>query len=182
MKKNLNNLRCYLAGPIEFAPNPIDHSSLVSFLNDKGVKVLDPKKISFGGEVSELTNRKELFENEQFDIIRNQMKKIVRKDLRCVDISDFIIAFLPKDVRTTGTIHEIIEADRQRKPVLLICPEGIKYIPAWLFGIIPLRYMFDSINSTIDYLQFINNSHNLHQIDERWQLILNCITLNETNC
>lgn len=181
-QQNLKNLRCYLAGPIEFSQNEIDKTELVNFLVSKKVKVLDPKKITFGGEISELKNRNELFEKEDFQTIREQMKKIVRKDLRCVDISDFIIAFLPKDVRTTGTIHEIIEADRQKKPVLIICQEGVKYIPAWVFGIVPLRYMFNSIENIINYLKYIDKIPNVHLKDERWQLILSSLLEEETGC
>jgi len=174
---NLNGLRCYLSYPIEFASSEesFNKEILCSFLEMKGTKILDPKKIKFDG-ISEIEERKQLFEDNDFKEIRKQMKKIVRKDLRCVDISDFIIALLPKDIKTTGTTHEIIESDRQRKPTLIVCPEGIKHIPIWFFGIVPVQYMFDSIEKLVEYLNFIDE-HDMDCedaiFDDRWQFIIN---------
>lgn len=173
----LENLRCYLAGPIEYMPkdyNGFDKNELIDFLENLGIKVIDPKKLKFQG-VSEISNRDELFKNHDFQEIRRQMKIIVRKDLRAVDISDFIIAFLPKGVKTTGTVHEIIQADSQQKPVLLLCPEGIENIPAWYFGIIPLEYMFSSLDKLKDYLL------NIPEYDNHWQFIMENLHLSDTN-
>jgi hypothetical protein len=170
----LENLWCYLGCPIEFAANDyssenvfFDKKKLVDFLYQKKVKVLDPKKISFNG-VSEFNNRMELFAQKNFKEIRRQMKIIVRKDLRCVDKSDFSITYLPKGVRTTGSIHEIVNADNQKKPTLIICPEGIEHLPGWLFGIIPLEYMFDSVDDLIWYLDSVDREPH----DDRWQFVL----------
>jgi nucleoside 2-deoxyribosyltransferase len=181
MTNNLSGSRCYIARPIEFAKNKnINFTKLEKFLKLNNVKILDPKKIKFHG-ISEIKDRKKLFKNNNFEEIRSQMKIIVRKDLRCVDISDFIIAFLPKGVRTTGTIHEIIESDRQNKPTLLVCPEGKKYIPAWFFGIIKLEYMFNSIDELIEYLNKINSLKEIIKIDDRWQFIIKDLLEKETN-
>lgn len=43
-------------------------------------------------------------------------------DLRMVDKSDFVIAFCPTSVYSVGTVHEIVTARVQRKPVLFVSP------------------------------------------------------------
>ena len=185
MPNNLNKLRCYTAGPIEFADQlsekqqAFNKEKLDNFLREKGVRVLDPKKIFFRG-IAEIEDRKKLFDNKDYKEIRRQVKLIVRKDLRAVDISDFVIAYFPKGVKTTGTVHEIIEADRQRKPVLLLCPEGIRHIPLWFFGIIPVEYMFDSLKSLFEYLEKIDEYPEPDKLSDRWQFIISNLMEEET--
>ncbi len=184
MKNNLNHLRCYFAHPIEFA-NKLENNNIelhtkqiVEYLTKKNVEAIEPEKVIALG-INEVENREQLFNDHNFKEIRRQMKIIVRKDLRSVDISDFIIAYLPKGVRTTGTIHEIIQCDAQRKPTLIICPDGIQHIPAWLFGIIPLRYMFGSINDLFQYLYSIDQSDLCKIEDDRWQFIISALRSNQ---
>lgn len=43
-------------------------------------------------------------------------------DLRMVDKSDFVIAYCPTNVYSVGTVHEIVTARIQRKPVLFVSP------------------------------------------------------------
>lgn len=43
-------------------------------------------------------------------------------DLRMVDKSDFLIAYCPTNVYSVGTVHEIVTARVQRKPVLFVSP------------------------------------------------------------
>jgi len=43
-------------------------------------------------------------------------------DLRMVDISDFVIACCPTNIYSVGTVHEIVVARSQHKPVLFISP------------------------------------------------------------
>lgn len=43
-------------------------------------------------------------------------------DLRMVDTSDFVIAYCPTTIYSVGTVHEIVMARLQRKPVLFVSP------------------------------------------------------------
>ena len=43
-------------------------------------------------------------------------------DLRMVDTSDFIIAYCPTNIYSVGTVHEIVLASQQHKPVLFVSP------------------------------------------------------------
>jgi hypothetical protein len=46
----------------------------------------------------------------------------VHIDLRMVDISDFVIAYCPTNIYSVGTVHEIVVARSQHKPVLFVSP------------------------------------------------------------
>lgn len=171
---NLKNLRCYFSYPIEYSNQENELSEakkkLSDFFNQTSVTLIDPKNISSKG-ISEI-DLTILRDRHNYEEVRRIMKAIVRKDLRAVDLSDFIVAFLPVQIKTTGTTHEIIQADDQKKPTLLICPSGIQDIPAWFFGIIPLEYMFSSVEDAIEYLKSID-SIDLNEIrDDRWQFII----------
>ncbi len=43
-------------------------------------------------------------------------------DLRMVATSDFTIAFVPTNIYSVGTVHEIVRSRLQRKPVLFVSP------------------------------------------------------------
>ena len=43
-------------------------------------------------------------------------------DLRMVDVSDFIIAYCPTNIYSVGTVHEIVVARQQQKPVPFVSP------------------------------------------------------------
>lgn len=100
-----------------------------------------------------------------WDALRSLMKKIVKQDLRQVDLSDLVIAFIDKKVFTCGTIQEIITAENQRKLVLVVAEGGKQNCPAWLFGIIHYNFIFDSQEEVVDYLVKVNNG--LIPIDEK---------------
>jgi nucleoside 2-deoxyribosyltransferase len=93
----------------------------------------------------------------------------VRKDLALVDRADFIVAYLPKGVCTTGTHHEIIWANNAKKPTLLVCPQGKKYHPAWYFGFIDPQFMFGSWDELYDYLEEVDEGK--HKDNDRWEVM-----------
>ena len=43
-------------------------------------------------------------------------------DLRMTDTADFLVAYCPTNVYSVGTVHEIVTARRQHKPVLFVSP------------------------------------------------------------
>ena len=137
-------------------------------LKNFGVKVFDPTS-AIGREHEQFRKQiKKVKEQCDYETLRTKMKKIVREDLRAVDLSDFVIVHYPKGCTTTGTNHEVFEADRSFKPVLVCCPQGINGLPDWYYGILPLRYMFDSWAKLHSYLEKVNKG--LIE-DDRWQFI-----------
>jgi len=170
----LNGLTCYVSFPIEFGNkrNTERTEYLMDMLkNTYKLRVVNPKKISFNG-LCEIIDREGFLKNKT-EYICSKMKMIVKTDLKCVDVSNLLIAYLPKDIRTTGCIHEIIMADIEKKPTLILCEDGIENIPLWLFGILKPEYFFKSMNDLREYLDKINNTEDLYSIsDERWSYTL----------
>src|SRR5690348_2645194 len=105
----------YLVGPIDFAKDQgvgfrkeIREKIQASGLN---IRVLDPcKKVSgLPQDVGEEQTRINTFKAEKDWVsLAKMMKKIVRSDLRCIDYSDFIIAYIDRDVHMCGSYHEIV--------------------------------------------------------------------------
>ena len=167
----LNRKHCYLGGPIENDSGPDWRPAIKEvLLNRFGIEVFDPAcdpKQQFVPEMLAARNACD------FKTMRKHAKQFVRKDLCVVDRSDFIITRLPKGVPTTGSIHEIIDANDRKKPVLLVCPEGKQHLPFWLYGFIRLKYMFGSFDELYAYLDKVH--HGKCKKDDRWAFVYGLI-------
>jgi hypothetical protein len=144
MKKNVfKGARVYLSGPMDFvASRALEkkygwRNRVGQFLKSYGVTVLDPwNKPDIRG----------LHEYGKEDVQSNKARKnwtfapnaegtrargnIASKfyqtlhfDLRMVDVSDFIIAYCPTNIYSVGTVHEIVVARQESKPVLFVSPK-----------------------------------------------------------
>jgi nucleoside 2-deoxyribosyltransferase len=108
--------------------------------------------------------------NQDLDTIVKISKSFVRKDLCMVDRADFVIAYLPYKVPTTGTHHEIINSNNAKKPTLLVTDQPkITSIPLWYFGFIPKEFMFAGWNELFEYLREVNSGN--HRKNNRWSYI-----------
>lgn len=163
----LKNVRSYLAGPIEYDTNG-NHQNwrtkpLEVIKGRFGVDLFDPfadDKQKISGELAEALER------ENYDEAVRIAKDFVQKDLTVVSHTNFIIAYVPKAAPTVGTVHEIVFSDRDKKPTLLVCPQGKKQAGKWYFGIIPHRYIFGSWEELYNYLDEVDRG--LHKSDRRW--------------
>jgi nucleoside 2-deoxyribosyltransferase len=160
----LKGLRCYLAGPIDQAPDDgVEwRQKITPWLEQKGVRVLDPcdKPIpdSYYKEIDdEKIGMMRLKNTGRYFELSQRMKEIVHMDLRMVDISDFVVVYLDPDIPTTGTTHELINSLAQRKPTLVVIEGGKKFAPNWLFGIMDFNFMFDDFPQLYSFLQQIND-------------------------
>ena len=160
----LKGLRCYLAGPIDQAPDDgVEwRKRITPWLEQKGVMVLDPcdKPIpdSYYKEIDdEKIGMMRLKNTGRYFELSQRMKEIVHMDLRMVDISDFVVVYLDPDIPTTGTTHELINSLAQRKPTLVVVQGGKKFAPNWLFGIMDFNFMFDDFKQLYSFLQQIND-------------------------
>ena len=97
-------------------------------------------------------------------------KSFVRKDLSIIRQCDFIIAYLPKGVRTFGTTHEIIENHNNKKPTLLVTDGNIINLPLWFYGFVPTKYMFNNWEEMYNYLHFVDDGV-FRGHDYRWDLV-----------
>jgi nucleoside 2-deoxyribosyltransferase len=85
------------------------------------------------------------------------VSQIAQIDLRLVDKSDFVIAFFPHDknnspIFTVGTIHEIIRARQQDKPLMVVWPSGISKCSSWLMWLAGHENIFNNFDSLVKRL------------------------------
>jgi hypothetical protein len=124
------------------------------------IKFLDPtnKIMNLTPDVDKEKDKIDEYRNSSnWAALRLLMKKIVRQDLRQVDLADMTIAFIDKQIFTCGTIEEITTNEREKKLTLIISAGGKKACPAWLFGIIHHDFIFESDDEAIEYLVKLNN-------------------------
>lgn len=168
---NLKDVRTYLVGAMDRVKDGgiTWRQKITPFLKNMGVKVLDPcKKIVNTFSEEDARYWIEYYkETGQFDKIRNEFGIIRSADLRCVDISDFIIAHIDISNHACGTYEEITTANRQKKPVLVWCEQGKKKAPNWIFFMLPHEHIFSSMEEVVSYLESINTLEDTKKL-QRW--------------
>jgi nucleoside 2-deoxyribosyltransferase len=167
MGQYLKNASCYLSGPIE-AADPKDNWRIEPskvLVKEFQLNLFDPFNDPKQQWAPALVKARE---EENYDKMSEIAKKFVRKDLSVVDASDFVVSYVPRGVPTVGTVHEIIVKSEQKKPVLLMCPEGKKYVPFWYWGFIHHSQMFGSWETLYQYLREVNEG----KVDNhRWDYV-----------
>jgi len=168
----LQGKRGYLSGPIENdATNFNWRVEPLRVLRDEfKINMFDPHADPKQQWVPIL---REARDKRDYGKIAHIARDFVRKDLAMVDRSDLLIAYLPRNVYTTGTHHEVINSDSAKKPTLLICPEGKEHIPIWYHGFIPHEFMFGSWESLYEYLREVNECK--HTENRRWHFVYGLI-------
>ncbi|NDG28612.1 hypothetical protein EB118_00715 [bacterium] len=172
LKNNLSGMRTYLVGAMDRVPDGGRgwRERITPHLEDLGIIVLDPCKKQIDNiQENEHTRSKIEFykQSGQYDKIREEYGIIRNVDLRCVDISDFIIANIDMSIHMCGSYEEIVTANRQKKPVLIWCEQGKNKAPNWLFFMLPHENIFNSMEEIINHLQVIDSLEKTVQL-ERW--------------
>jgi hypothetical protein len=138
----LRDARVYLSGPMDFVASREAEKKfgwrnrVGEFLQELGVTVFDPwfkpeiHGIKEYGREDETTAR--VRTQWSFDPSEDGAKArascadhfwpALHLDLRMVDTSDFVVAYVPTNVYSVGTPHEIILCRLERKPVLFVSP------------------------------------------------------------
>ena len=169
---NLKNTTTYLVGAMDRVPDGgISWRNKISpYLDQFGVRIINPcNKPIYGAKEDDETRWwiEYYKETEQYNKIKEKFSYIRNADLRCVDISDFIIAHIDINIHACGSYEEIATANRQKKPVLIWCEQGKKMAPNWLFFMLPHEHIFSSYQQLIDYLSFVNEYKNVKDLS-RW--------------
>jgi len=138
----LRNSRVYLSGPMDFvASREVEkkfgwRNRVSEFLQTFGVTVFDPwfkpeiqgvKEYGREDETTAKVRTQWSFDpSEKGASARascaDHFWPALHLDLRMVDTSDFIVAYVPTNVYSVGTPHEIILCRSERKPVLFVSP------------------------------------------------------------
>lgn len=169
--------RCYLVGPMDH-----DRESgrewreeMADWLITRGVIPFDPynKPVHAlhmdGLEDDDCYDARRIAQNNgDWETVSEIMKPIVSIDLRMVDHADFIICNLDVEKRPCGTYDEIFMAAGQRKPVIIMCPQGKEAISPWLYGRLKHQLFFESWGDVRNYLDHINSDEDIDTLN-RWK-------------
>jgi hypothetical protein len=139
---HLTGARVYLSGPMDFVASRADEKKhgwrnrVSDFLKAYGSTVFDPWfKPNVRGlheygleDVHTIDTREHwTFEpgqagDEARAACADTFWQTLHIDLRMVDTSDFTIAYVPTNIYSVGTVHEIVLTRQQVKPVLFVSP------------------------------------------------------------
>lgn len=178
----LKGSRIYLSGNCENAEKSgADwRKKITPELKKMGLVIFDPVhsdiKLSFCEKDKEFEVVKDLRKQGDYVQLNKAMREVVSRDLRLCDVSDIVLVYLDADNPTYGTIDELVTACNQKKPVYLVCKQGMERMPLWLFGRIPLEYMCETLDHVIRELETIDKvgDDNLaNWIDKRWFFVNN---------
>ena len=169
----LKHTLCYLCGPMD----RVDDGgvgwrrSITPNLKEMGVGVLDPcdKPTSFAMEDSGFREKiNELKEMGMYASVEKLMKEISAIDLRMIDIAHFVIMYMNVDVHMCGSYHEAFVSIQQKKPLLVVCEQGVSAMPSWMFGVMPHQHMFSSWEKLINYLHRVDDGED-NEHHKRWR-------------
>lgn len=169
----LRYTRCYLCGAMDRAADDGVgwRRAIRNTMAGRGILWLDPtrKPIDIGVEDDASRQRRRKAKAEgNLQAVVNEMKPIRRVDLRMVDVSDFLVVNLDMDVHACGTYEEIFWGNRQKKPILVHVEQGLRYVPDWMFGTLPLEYFFNTWEDLHKYLYMVDSDKNWKCDDGRW--------------
>ena len=138
----LRGARVYLSGPMDFVASRANEKKfgwrnrIGDFLRSYGAIVFDPwhKPVvrglhQYGIEdinTIDVRDNWTFEQGQEGDSARSDCAEkfweTLHIDLRMVDTSDFTIAFVPTNIYSVGTVHEIVLSRLQHKPVLFVSP------------------------------------------------------------
>jgi hypothetical protein len=172
----LRNSIFYLSGNIDGYTNSEDaqgwRKEAKAFLNKRGAGAFDPceKPLqSYHEDEKSLVWRRDLKSKGDYDILSSTMRKISNIDLRAVDHSTALIVNIDLDKRPCGTIHEVMEANSQKKPCIICCKQGKDQVYDWFYGRLPHKLFFSTMSEVYYYLHDIDTAPN-EEIEDlgRW--------------
>ena len=168
----LSGMRTYLAGAMDRVHDGGTgwRNRISPILKTMGITVLNPCDKPADVGIEDVGTRQKidrLKNNGEYSKIRDSYSVIRTLDLRCVDISDFIIASIDTDVHACGTYEEISVANSQKKPVLIWCQQGKRNAPNWLFFMLPHQHIFGSLDEILRYLINLDSGKDINHY-KRW--------------
>jgi len=174
MENILYNTRTYLVGHMQYASGRDWREHVEGELDPLNIKIFNPYKKPFVKDVDEDEEARlsvsHCMEHGYFNDVAERMKLIRSYDLNLVDRSDFIIAHLLPDVASWGSAEEIVTAIRMKKPVFISMEGGKRKTPLWMMGMMPHKYIYDSIEEIVDMIKQIDCGEK--KIDsDRWRLL-----------
>jgi hypothetical protein len=178
----LDGAVAYLSGSMEYCPSGgvSWRRQIIDLVRQEDINInfLDPTNKPKGLMPEEKGVYHNLRSTKDWAGLQKYVKRIRRDDLRCVDLSDFMIVCIDRRIHACGTYDELFTAEDQQKPVLIISIGGKEELPGWLFAVVRLEEIFDSVEDCVAYLKDINNG--TQPVDDRWVLIRDYLKQEET--
>lgn len=171
----LKNTQCYLIGHMQYVNGEDWREDFTKFVERFGVKVYDPYHKPFLHDIPEdeiaRQEMKHWMHTEQYDLVAARMKSVRGYDLRCCDKCDWFVAVIKPQVASWGSAEEITTIIRQKKPLFLVIddPLGKKVCPLWLMGIMPHKYIYNSIEDVKEMVAAIDSGI-VRMNSDRWKL------------
>lgn len=174
MSNLLYKTKTYLVGHMQYLSGRDWREEVAEKLKDLSITCFDPYKKPFIKDVEEdEASRQEMeawMKTKQYDRVTDRMKTVRSYDLNLVDRSDFIIAHLVPDVASWGSAEEIVTAVRMKKPIFISMEGGKAKTPLWMLGMLPHKYIYNSLDEVLEMLYAIDNG--IKPIDsDRWRLL-----------
>lgn len=170
----LEKTKTYLVGHMQYISGRNWRDYIADQLKTLNITCFDPYKKPFIKDVEEdEASRQEMdlwMKGGYYDKVSSRMKTVRSYDLNLVDRSDFIIAHLVPEVASWGSAEEIVTAVRMKKPIFISMEGGKSKTPLWMLGMLPHKYIYNSLDEIIDMLYAIDNG--TKPIDsDRWRLL-----------
>lgn len=160
-----DHMQFYLCGPMDFAEDggvgwrEDVEQRLIEELEVKPYNVLNPCNKPLSSISMPLSKEQELADeyrrNEDWDGLCNLVSAFMKVDLRMVDKADVLICDISATDKLTGTIHEIVVARQQHKPVYVVDSRGKGQMSGWMMALVGHKRCFDSMDKVIAELQMI---------------------------
>lgn len=170
----LKGSTCYVPGPMDRCTTEQGNGwrrDIAEFLRARGIMVINPyeKPIDVALEDENFVKlRKQLMDKRDYDGVRSMMQPVRRLDLRCVDKSDFQVCNLDLDYLPCGTFEEIFTGNKQKKPIIIHCPQGKHNIPFWMFAVLPHEMFFDKWDDVKSYIIDVDDGHDSRHFGRWW--------------
>ena len=174
MSNILYKTKTYLVGHMQYLSGRDWREEVTKKLTPLSITCFDPYKKPFIKDVAEdEASRQDMetwMKTKQYDRVTDKMKTVRAYDLNLVDRSDFIIAHLVPDVASWGSAEEIVTAVRMKKPIFISMEGGKAKTPLWMLGMLPHKYIYNSLDEVIEMLYAIDNEDKPIDSD-RWRLL-----------
>lgn len=143
-------------------------------LKPRGITIFNPYDKPFMDDVDEddavRAKLKESMAAGDFDAVAQRMKPVRGFDLRLCDLSDFLIAHITPEIASWGSAEEFVTSVRMKKPIFLSIQGGKIKTPLWIMGMIPHKYIYNSIEESVEMIKKIDDGS--VKIDsDRWKLL-----------
>jgi hypothetical protein len=170
----LAKTRCYLIGHMQYVDGRGWRDTVKTELDGRNIEFFDPYHKPFVHDIPEDEDSHEemlhWMETEQYELVQHRMWDVRGYDLRLCDICDFFIAHLIPEKASWGSAEELTTVIREKKPLFLSIEGGKKLTPLWLMGVIPHKYIYNSITEVINTIKAIDDGI-IKPNSDRWKLL-----------